>query len=374
MEEKINLLLNKAIQKYLELAKCARNAQAVGKSSAEEFCLLTRLHAVIHVLQNTPELLDYDRFRELEKIVNQIGGRDEIPYRPIVQTPVLAPPAKDCCDQIDDIRNELEELRDLLNYIPPTLSLQSIDFAPGKYEVGYGLVQSDIRWNANKKPLTVISIDLPNDMDVNTINLTGIIPDVTIDLRAFVPVLKRIYGFYHDKQAFRGQHLIAEDALEFRSVWPCYWGKGPATLLDNPATRNNLIHGLTRELDCPKCIEANLTDGEYLWYLFPYTGTAKQFWTENGAISGSWKGTFDNFQTQSMVANGASGGAEYGVIRFDEHGIGFVKVCIKEMLYPEVIIEEPVIILPEPEPEPEIPVVTAYESIWSEVQCVQINQ
>lgn len=374
MEEKINLLLNKAIQKYLELAKCARNAQAVGKSSAEEFCLLTRLHAVIHALQYAPEILDYDKFRELEKIVNQIGGRDDIPYRPIVQTPVLAPAEKDCCDQIDGIRNELQELRDLVNYIPPTLVLQSIDFAPGKYEVGHGLVQSDIRWTANKKPLTVITIDLPNDADVTTVNLTGIIPDVTIDLRGSIPILKRIYGFYHDKQAFKSQHLIAEAALEFRSVWPCYWGKGPATLLDNPATRNNLIHGLTKALDCPECIELNLAEGEYLWYLFPYTGKAKQFWSENGAISGSWKGTFEGFQTQSMVTNGVVGGAEYGAIRFDEHGVGFVKLCIKEMLYPEVIVEEPVIAQPLPEPDPAAPEVIGYEPVWNDLLCVKIDQ
>lgn len=372
MEEKINLLLNKAIQKLLVLAKCAREAQAVGKSDEEEFCLITRLYSAIHALQTIGDQLTYDQFRELEKIINQIGGRDDIPYRPIVQNPVLVPPAPACCDQIDAIKNELQELRDLINYEPPTLLLESIDLAPGKYEIGYGLFQTDIRWTANKKPLTVIDISIVTGLDFQTVNLTGIIPDVSIDLRSPVPIHKRVYGFYHDKQAFKSQHLIAEAKLDFNTVWPCYWGKGPADAIDNPLTRNAFIHSLTRELDCPSCVEAELGLGEYLWYFFAYTGMAKQFWTENGAIAGSWKGTFDGFQTASMVANGISGGVEYGIVRFDEHGIGQTIVCIKDLPYPEVVIEEPEpepVILPEPSPD-----VVSYEGIWDTLVCVKINQ
>ena len=114
-------------------------------------------------------------------------------------------------------------------------------------------------------------------------------------------------------------------------------------------------------------------DGEYLWYFFAFTGMAKQFWTENGAISGSFKGTLDGFQTQSMVDNSIAGGAEYGIVRFDEDGIGHVSACIKNMLYAEVIIQEPDPIFI-PEQDPESPESLLYESLWNSLLCVKIDQ
>jgi hypothetical protein len=370
MEERINLLLNQALQKFLKLARCARENQATGKEDEDDFCYLTRLEAVIYALENGE--LTYDQLRALEKIINQIGGRDDFQYRPTVQTPSIQPAQKNCCDSIDDILNQLKELRDLLNYDPPTLLLESLGIMPGKYEVGYGDVQTDIRWLANKKPLTTILIDLWPDADFSTVNLSGVIYNVNLPLASVIPLNINIYGFYHDQQPFKGQHLIAEAYLKFQTVWPCYWGKGPGNALDNPANQNSFILSLTRELDCAKCIEANLEQGEYLWYFFPFTGMAKQFWTENGAISGSYKGTIDGVKTQSMVTNGINGGAEYGVIRFDETGIGQLIVCIKDMPYPEVIIQEPVVVVPEII-IPVVPEVVTYAGTWNELYCVQVE-
>ncbi len=367
MEEKINILLNKAFQKFLKLAKCARENQAYGEPDKDDFCLVTRLKAVIFALKTIPNELTYDQFRELEKIVNEIGGRDNLPFKNTV--PLVVQPAiinYEC----NNIQEQMENIWIIVNYELPTLTLQSLDINPGKYEVGHGNYLSDIQWLANKKPLTVITIDVPHDPDFTTVNLAGIVEEVNLNMGIAMPVLLTIHGFYNDKQAFKGQHLLAEAKLKFETVWPCYWGKGPGNAIDNPQTRNAFIRSLTKELCCVSCVEADLGEGEYLWYFYAFTNMAKQFWTENGAISGSYKGTLDNFQTQSMVDNLIAGGVTYGIIRFDETGIGQLLVCVKDMPYVDVEILQPQI--PVVVPPVTTPDVIVYESFWIGLICSKI--
>jgi hypothetical protein len=364
MEEKLSILLNKAIQKFLKLAKCARENQLHGTSDDEEFCLITKLWSIIWTIQNSPESIDYDRFREFEKIVNRIGGREDLNYRPILEQPIQ-PAEKDCCDTIDSLWQQIGNLNQIVNYVPPTLQLASSSLPVGVYEVGHGLVETDISWTANKIPLDSIRITYPQDPQTTTGNLIGTAPAIKINLGTASPVTRNIYGWYNDREIYRGSHLLADDTLTWETKWPCYYGKGPENAIDDPLTRNAFIHSLEKDFNCKKCHEVILEQGEYFYYFFKYEGQKKQFSAENGYVAGSFKGTITDFRTAGMVSNGIIEGAKYGVIRFDNPGILHANLCVVDMFG-----EDPVIV------EPEIPeelIEELYSSTWSGLICTKIN-
>lgn len=362
MEEKISILLNRAIQKFLKIAKCARENQLHGQPDEDEFCLLTRLWSVIWTLQNSPDSLDYDGFRTLEKIVNQIGGREELNYRPILQQPVQEA-IKDCCDTISDLWDHIGNIRDIVNYVPPTLQLIPTQFPQGVFEVGYGSFVTDVDWIADKRPLENIRINWPFDPQTVSPNLLGTAP-ITVNLLTANPVKRTAYGWYNDREAYRGVHKLAEATLVWETKWPCYYGKGPVGALDDTLGRNTFIHSLTKDLDCKKCHDVILGEGEYFYYFYKFEGQKKQFKTENGYIAGSYKGTINDFRTESMVTNAILEGTEYAVIRYDSPGILHTNLCVVDMFGDDPVVEVPNI--------PEVIIVESFSGAWSGLVCDKV--
>ena len=364
MEQKIALLINIAAQKLVKYSLAAYNLQLQGYPAEDEFCWLTKLQASIAALKSGMDLSLRD-LEDLEEIIRNIGDKENIPYRPVVVQPEVEIKPKDCCCDDSDIQDRIDDILEQINYEKPWLELTPIGLDAGKYEVGHGLKMIDVNWKANKVPLDYIRVNFPADPQRVSPNLVGTHSGITIDLRPADELVLKIYGWYNDRQQYKGKHLLAEDELCFKTKWPCYWGVGPMDALDNEGTVNLFALGLTRELCCPGCVDADLGEGEVLYFFFPYKGKEKQFVTDNGVIHNSFKGTVDGFKTQSLITNSLPGDTVYGVIRTDQPGIGPLRVCIREVEWP----------VGEPEPVPVEPDETVvYEGIWKTVRCVKVNE
>lgn len=359
MDQKVALLLNIAAQKLVQLAGVARNHQIQGYPANDEFCELTKISALIKVLQN-PLGLSLGDLEAIEEILRNIGDKGQPGYKPVVVQPsVEMKPKESCCDN-QDIKNDIIDLNRQINYEKPWLKLTPVGLQEGSYEVGYGAVSIDVNWNANKIPLDLIVVDFPDDPSRSSPHLIGTHSGITLDLRAAEELVKLIDGQYNDREAYKGQHLLATDQLCIKTKWPCYWGKGPVDALDIASQINAFALGLNREISCPECIMAELEENEVLYFFYPHKGKAKQFVSDNGVINNSFKGTTAQFKTQSLITNGLPGDTVYGVIRSDQPGIGSLKVCVREVEWPVQQVEEPIVV-----PED----VITYQSSWSGIVC-----
>ncbi|UJP63987.1 hypothetical protein [Mongoliitalea daihaiensis] len=369
MEQKIELLINVAAQKIVEIARDAREKQLHGFDADHEFCLLTRLQAIIFRLRHGGPV-SLGELRNTEELLSNIGERKNFPFRPIVTQPNIEIKPKDpCCDGTLDGR--ITDLQQQVNYQPPTLRLTPVGLNEGTYEVGHGDFVIDVNWRANKFPLTVITIRYPENETRLSENLVGTEEEVIINLAVAEAVTRRINGFYNDRTAFRGTHLLAQDELNFRTVWPCYWGTAPKDAFDDAEDKNAFIRSLNRELECFTCMDIVIPEGHVFWYFYRHTGLRKLVTVENGKIEGSFKGIHENFRTQSMEDNDVPGGIDYGVIRTDHESLGCVRICIDTVQCPETNFD---IEFPEEEvlrevQDPEQEDTITIEGSWSELVC-----
>lgn len=365
MEQQTAYLVNVSAQKLVRLALVAYGLQLQGFGAEKEFCELTRLRAVIGTLESGMAVtLSVQQSAAL--VVSTTGERETVTERPVVEQPSVETKPKDCCAQTVEVSERVATVEKQANYERPRLTLTAAGIEGRVFEVGFGLRTVSVSWNANKSPLDQIRISFPQGPERASANLKGTHDGVVLDLSGAEEVSRQVYGFYNDREAFKGQYLLAEDRLVFQTRWPCYWGKGSVGALDNASQINSFALGLTRALDCPECVEAELGAGEVLYFFFPFGGKAKQFATQNGIIQHSFKGTVDGFRTASLMAGNFPGSRVYGVVRSDQPGIGQLRVCLKEAEWPETVSEPA---------EPETPAEqVGYFAQWSGPVCQRMDE
>lgn len=353
-------LTNVAAQKVVAIANVAMNLQLQGYDALTQFCELTHLQAILDSLRNSE--LSLSNLEEITELLSEIGEKMPLSYRPLLEQLVIEVKA-DPAVEIGEIKDDVSDLTNQVNYVPPTLLLTTVGFNKGIHEIGVGTVIFDVNWNANKIPLEWIDFILPDEGNRGVQGTIGTLPAVTLNFLGSEPLEKTILGRYNDREPFKGQHLLAQASLYFRTVWPCYWGAGPVDALNASASEINLFAiSLNRELECKSCIEAVLAEGEVLYFFFPYSGKHKQFTTSGGLINNSFKGTVEEFQTQSQINKNDLGKTTYGVIRSDQAGIGLLKVCVQEAEWPEAVVVE----------VPVIPTdIIEYDGVWTKLVCVQ---
>jgi hypothetical protein len=342
---------------------------------------MMRLHALYVALCDLPSPT-YDQLREFEVLANSICGRDRFIFKPMnwcgldfenvgpnPDVPVSACEItysnSDLSLEQNTVCKALDKIVDQLNYEHPWIQfLVKSGLAPGTYEVGAqgGIVT--IGTTVNKPALNFYDIDRNGDLVQYARELQNGLPDqvLNIQLGTAAPVEFLLHGEYFDLERYLNQNLKAEADLSWKTVWPCYYGVGPLTALDNPSQRNAFIQSLTRLLVYQKCIEVDVTAGNVLYFFFPYEGVKKHFVSENGVMMGSYKGELENFRTKAMDDFNIAGGKTYGVIRSDQPGIRFLRVCVEVMLIDDVI--------PIPDPPVDLNVIT-YDGIWNNAQCVK---
>ena len=381
MTDNRTLLKNLIQQKFVKIATRARIKDEDGKSIESEFCCLMRLHALYIALCDLPAPT-VEQLKEFEILANSICGRDRFIYKPIdwcgldfdmggpdPEVPVSA------CDitysnpgltvEQETVCQYLDKIIDTLNYETPWIRFTVKDgLAPGKYEVGTTPGLITVGTTVNKTALNFYDIDRNGDLAQYARELQNLLPDqiLSIPLGTALPVSFLLKGEYFDLERHLNQNLKAETELKWQTVWPCYYGVGPLTAMDDLQGANAFIQSLTKTVDCTKCIEVDVTEGNVLWYFFAYEGMKKHFISENAVMMGSYKGTFDGMRTVSMDDNNIVGGKTYGVIRTDQPGIRFLRVCVENMLIDEQVV------LPETPIEDDV---LSYETAWSDYLCVQ---
>jgi hypothetical protein len=342
-----------------------------------------RLQALLIAIQDTfnPTV---GQLKEMYVLANSICGRDRFLYKPVNWCALdfdavdsTPKPAISACDIVyenlnleadfETLCSYIDKIIDTLNYESPWIKFTvKQGLAPGKHEVGSSSGFTNIGVTVNKTAKDFYDIDRNGDLIQYARDLQNGLPDqlLAINFQNATPQTFILHGKYFDLQKHQNKHEKAEAELKWESVWPCYVGVGPLTALDDLNSVNAFIQSLTPVLDCNNCHEIDITAGNVLYYFFPYADMTKEFVTENGNMRGSFKGTIDNFRTQSMDNFNVTGGKTYGVIRTNQEGIRFLKFCIEN-----VLIEAEV-------PEPEVAVVVdviGYEGLWSEIECVKEN-
>jgi hypothetical protein len=370
---KITELKNIVHQKFLKIAKRARIKEEDGKSTEHEFCCLMRLQALLIAIEDTfnPTV---EQLKEMYVLANSICGRDRFLYKPVDWCALdfdavnsTLKPAISACDIVYENPNLEADNETLCSYVDKIIDMLNYEFpwikfivkegiAPGKYEVGKANIFSTVGITVNKTAKEFYDIDQNGNLNQYEKELKNSLPDqiFAIDFQNPIPQSFILHGEYFDLKKHLNKHEKAEAELKWESVWPCYVGVGPLTALDDLSDANTFIQSMTPLLDCKRCHEIDISEGNVLYYFFPFVDFSKEFVTENANMRGSYKGTIDNVRTKSMDDNNVPGGKTYGVIRTDQQGIRYLKFCVDP-----VLIEE------------EIPIVDAiwYETFWSTIKC-----
>lgn len=367
LEQVVAKLLNIAAQKLIKLANEAARMQESGFDPEKEFCELTRLHGINLRLQKGGAV-SISEAECIEEILNGIGGRGKVAVRPVALQPTVQALKPSCCDNAS-ILDRISILDRQVNYIHPTLKLTSSVIIPEIEEVGIGQFTTSVHWQANKLPLDNVKIDTPIDGQKISPDAIGTHEGIRVDLSTSIPVVRRIHGYYNDAIPFKNVHLSAEDELCYKTVWPIYWGIGPIDAMDDEETAYSFIRSLQRLFEFPDEINADVTEGNVLWFVYPGS-KAYEFKTESGILAGSFKGFISGFRTASMIANQISGGSQYGVIRTDQEGIRYIRATFVEAIggllrvQPNDYVQE----IPTPEPDN-----ITHEGVWTNVVCVKEN-
>jgi len=385
--DKITELKNIIHQKFLKIAKRARIKDEDGKSTEHEFCCLMRLQALLIAVQDTPNPTVF-QLREMEILANSICGRDRFIYKPVdwcgldfdavdqtSQPPISACEIVYSNPNIEASQETLyayvDKIIDTLNYEFPWIKFTVKEgVAPGKYEVGSGSGFTTIGVTVNKTAKDFYDIDRNGDLIQYARELKNALPDqlLSINFQDSEPKSFLLNGEYFDLQKYQNKHEKAEASLKWESVWPCYYGVGPITSLDDLSQANAFIQSLEKSLDCSKnCHKIDVSEGNVLYYFFPFNNVKKHFVTENGVMMGSYRGTIDGVRTKSMDDYNVAGSTTYGVIRSDQEGIRFLRFCVEDMLI-EDVISQPV---PPTAEEEVLNTVILYEGNWSELECVK---
>jgi hypothetical protein len=379
--DKILELKNIVHQKFLKIAKRARIKDEDGKSTTHEFCCLMRLQALLIAIQDTSNPT-VGQLREMEVLANSICGRDRFIYKPVdwcgldydTTEDDNSPPIS-ACDIVYENPNldtdhqtvcsYLDKIIDTLNYESPWIKFSvKSGLTPGTYEVGEGATLTEVGVTVNKTAKNFYDLDQNGTLVQYARELQNGLPDqqLPINFETFEEQDYKLHGEYYDLQKYHNQHLKAETELAWKSRWPIYYGVGPLNALDsNP---NAFIQSLTKIFDFQESYEVDITEGNVLYFFYPFNQIKYEIVTENGVLRGSYKGSLDGVRTLSMDNNNVAGEKEYGVIRTDEIGIRFLKFRIEEMLIDAEI--------PMPQLIPVIDV-TTFESVWSDKGCVKIE-
>lgn len=379
--DNIALLKNQIQQKFVKIAKRARIKFEDGKSAESEFCCLMRLHAVYIALCDLPAPT-YDQLKEMEVLVNSICGRDRFVFKPMDWCSMdfeNAGPNPDVPISACDIFYEnpaypgenslckvLDKIVDTLNYENPWIKFTIKEgLSAGRYEIGEISGFSTVETTVNKSALNFYDIDRNGDLVQYARELKNAIPDqvLNIDLQTGEPQIFLLKGKYFDLERYKNQNLKAETQLKWETVWPCYYGVGPLTALDNPATINAFVQSLQRNMYCDPCFRIDIPEGMVLYYFYPFSGMKKEFKSKNGVMRGSYKGTIDGIRTLSMDNFNIAGEKTYGIIRTDQPGIRFFEACVIDFEIEEIEMPIVPIVIPE----------LAYPSAWSNVYCVKFE-
>lgn len=378
------LLKNLIQQKFVKIAERARIKFEDGKSAESEYCCLMRLHALYIALCDLPNP-SLEQLKDFEVLANSICGRTKFIFKPMDwcgldfeaggTTPEVPISACDITYSNPDLPLEhntvceaLDKIVDTLNYEHPWIKFTVKSGLPaGRYEIGEGSGLTTVGTTVNKSALNFYDIDKNGDLVQYARELKNAIPDQLLDLnlQTGTPQSFLLKGEYFDLQRYQNQNLKAEAQLKWETVWPCYFGVGPITALDDPGQINAFVQSLQKNLYCDPCFRIDIPEGMVLYYFFPFNGMKKEFQSETGVMRGSYKGTVDGIRTKSMDDFNITGSKTYGVIRTDQPGIRFLEVCVIDF---ELDDQAPETQIPEPEIiEPEI----EYFGIWSETECVK---
>lgn len=393
MDNKKVILVNYIQQKFVKIANIARIKEEDGKNNDYEFICLKKLHALLVFLSDHDDPT-YDQMVQAELLANKICGRTFFPYRPMdwkfidfeavqpggeVEAPLGA------CDitythssnlaDYETVCSYLDYIMDNLTYEHPWIRFAVLNgYEPGKYEVGSPNLITELSVRVNKLALVKYFITFEEELTEYARELKDNLPNQFIGLNFQVgePTVFTLEGEYRDLQRYKGQNIRAFSQLKWETAWPCYYGTGPVDAMDDPATRNAFMQSLTRSFECPSCIDVNIPEGHVFWYFYPFANP-KLFKTENGVITGSFKGTFPA-RTKSMDDFNVAGSYSYGVIRTAEEGIRCTELCIIDVTLCEIETpEDPVYVDPvdpaDPVDPPPVDTIE-FDSIWTDQICV----
>jgi hypothetical protein len=356
LNEKIEISRNLIQQKFVKVATAARIKDEDGKTYDYELNCLLKLNALFFFLyvEETPT---FQQLREVEVLANNICGRDRFIFK-LTDFGFIEYEGQEETEQIVPINSHdiyyehpnfeapaetvwayMDRIIEMLQYQMPWIKFTVLTgIAPGTYEIGFPGNSVTLGVTVNKTALNTYDIDLNGIITQYSRELQNTLPDQTIiaNFNFENATEYRLHGFYRDLVKYMGEHQEAQVESVWKSAWPWYYGTATIGAFDdsNTVAMNNFIHLLNKTFDYNPCLTINIPDGEVLYLFYPTTdaGVTKQFHSENGPISGSFKGVISGVTTKSAKDYNLPLSSQYGLIRTDQPGIGLTTLCVKDII------------------------------------------